>query len=560
MSRHHSLALVLLAASCGGPSSGIDDPSTVYTVRRGDLVVSVRERAEIQAAGDTRVRSMLEGRATLIDLIPEGTIVAAGDELAKLDASQIEAVRATQAISVAKAKAAYEAAAKSVEIMEKDLLALRKTAESRLQIAHLQVDKFLGEVRQTPPSEAVPDADDVAGTNRELLAKLGELLQDDALAESASRASSSRLTDRVVALLRTEANLDLEMGEMANQILQKIDEISLAVADLQMSKDTLGHSRRLLDRGFITRNELDRDEINYRRALSKVMVAWNNLQLLIKFTLPETQITIEREVENAQLGLESVIGANDARRVREVADLEASKAEYELARAQLDNYDEQIAHATITAPGPGLVVYGRWDWDEVVHEGMEVRQRQEVIILPDISSMVAEIKVHEAQIDKVAVGQPATIVVDAFPERAFTGKVTQVSSLPDPNRRNRDLKVFRVRVLFDDPNEGGSLRPGMNATVAIDVGVLGDVLQVPLPALARDGDRHFVWLASGTSVRAAQVKLGGNNTTHVEVVEGLQEGDRIYLVRPAGAQLPEDEEPASAAPDARIAAAGADED
>lgn len=523
---------VLLLAACSPGSGKLDDPSAIHTVTRGDLNITVRERGEIQAAEDTRIPSRVEGRATLIHLIPEGTVVQAGDKLAELDASSIEENRARQAITVAKAEAAVQQARKNFDILEKDLQATEATARSRLQIARIRIEKFLGEASDGT----------AGGTNRELIAKLAGLVEAEAEANAADAAKRQGLVDRLRRLLKTDANLDLAMGELANQVLLQIDEISLANADLEMAADTLSHSRKLEAKGFITKNELVRDEINHQRQRSKVTVAWNNLQLLIKYTLQETLITLEQEVENSELGLESVQGTNEARRVRESAELAAATAELGLARERLENWEQQIAHAVVRAPTDGLVVYGRFDWDEPVYEGMDVREGQDIVILPDITRMVAEIKVHEAQIDKVATGQPAQVHVDAFPDRTFSGTVAEVSSLPDPTNRNRDLKVFRVKVMIDEDNREGVLRPGMNGHVVIDVGTVRDVVLAPLPALERVGNQHFVWLLQGGDPVATRVELGANNLTHVEVVHGLSAGDRIHLVRPPGVELPEVEE------------------
>ena len=539
---------IALATSCSNGSGAADDPSLIHTVARGDLVITVRERAEVQAANDTRVSSEVEGRATLIYLIEEGSVVNAGDKIAELDASTIEENRARQAITVARVDAAVQQAKKNFEILEMDLEAAEATAVSRLKIAEIRVEKFLGE--KAPITDGI-------GTNRELIEKLAKLVEDESMATPALSVKRGELVGRLRRLLRTEENLDLAMGELANQILIKVDEISLANADLEMALDTLTHSRNLEAKGFITKNELARDEINHQRQRSKVTVAWNNLQLLIKYTLQENLITLEQEVDNARLGLASVRGGSEARRVQEAAMLEASTAELGLAQERLDNWNEQVANAVVRAPAAGLVVYGRFDWDEPVYEGMEVREGQEIVILPDVSTMVAEIKVHEAQIDKVANGQRAAVNVDAFPDRIFTGRVSMVSSLPDPTNRNRDIKVFKVRVTLDEDNSSGALRPGMNAAVVIDVGTVEDVLLIPLPALDRRGGDHFVWKLTEAGPVATPVQLGINNLTHVEVVAGLRENDRIYLVRPPGKQLPADETaPQQAAPAPPAEAAG----
>ncbi|HEX5053385.1 MAG TPA: efflux RND transporter periplasmic adaptor subunit [Planctomycetota bacterium] len=548
------LPVAAVLAACGG-NDAIGDRSLVRRVERGSLFITVRERGELQAAQDTRVASLLEGRATLIHLIREGSVVKTGDVLARLDSSAIEEKRANQAIAVAKAEAAFEQARKNFEIMEQELLAAERTAQSRLTIAEMRLEKFIGQPRDgasaalDSPVEAEPAAD-TSDTNAEMIHRLRQLVVEEKERDPLAETRYADLDDKLIELLGGEANLGHGMGETANQVLQLIDEVGLARADLKLAEDTLTYSRKLAAREFITRNELERDVINHRRQTSRMTVAWNNLQVLVNYTLAENRITLLQEIDNARLGLASVRASGEARRVREAAELKSSELEFDLAKERLQNYDQQIANAVMKAPSPGLVVYGRFDWDEPVHEGMEIRERQEVVILPDISTMLAEIKVHEAQIDKVAVGQSATVRVDAFPERSFSARVLRVSTLPDPGPRSQDVKVYRAAVQIDADNRDGSLRPGMNATVEIAVGRVDAVLSLPLTAVKRRGDTYYVFAAEPGGPLARRVELGVSNLTHVEIARGLGDGDEVWLVPPPGSVLPAESprEPGAAEP------------
>ena len=526
------LPAVLLPYGCS-PDDGSTDRSLVQRVARDSLHITVRERGELQAARDTRVISLLEGKATLIYLIREGSVVKQGEVLARLDTSEIEEKRATQGILVAKAEAAFEQARKNFEIMEKELVAAERTAQSRLLIAEMRLEKFIGQPRTTAATEEA-DRD----SNAEMIRRLRQLVVDEVEHDASAETRFADLDERMIALLGGEASLAHGMGECANQVLLLIDEIGLAHADLKLANDTLAHSRKLAAREFITRNELERDIINQRRQSSRMTVAWNNLQVLVKYTLPENRITLLQEIDNSKLGLASVRATGEARRVREAAELKSSESEFQLAKERLENCVKQIANAVMQAPGPGLVVYGRFDWDEPVHEGMEIRERQEIVILPDVQSMIAEFRVHEAQVDKVAIGQPATVMVDAFPDKRFPAKVLRVSALPDPNPRNQDVKVYRAAVQLDCDNSSGTLRPGMNATVEISVGQVEGVISVPLVAVKRRGDAYFVFKDTPRGPVAVPVELGVSNLTHVEVARGLQEGDQVWLVPPPGLTLP----------------------
>lgn len=590
-----------LAASCGDGGDKNLDPSLVYDVTRDDLVITVRERGELSASENAKIQSQVEGRPTLIYLIEEGKRVEKGEKLAELETTELLEKRTEEEVAVARAEAAYQQAKKNVEIMERELRAAESAAESQLRIAELGATKLMGEPRT---SRTNPD-DPLAGTNAQVIEALEELVEKDAEIEQpvvdavaneveavaeeagadgedvlfgpsaddrsadesasgvatgsspegkigsealakaarARRPVSPDLVSKAMSLFESESNLELQMGEMANLILAEVANINLARADLEVTAETLRYSEQLASEGFMTRGELTRDRIDYQRRIAEMSLAWNNLDLLVNYTLKERKITARQDVEDATLDLASVRASAEARRVREASDLQSAKSELEIAQRRLDNWNEQIENAVFYAPGPGLVVYGRYDWDEPVYEGMEIRKRQEIVVLPNVEWMIAELLVHEAQVDSVGVGQSATVTVDAFPDRTFPATVTSVSSLPDVRGSWRaNIKVYSVQVDLDDPNGEGTLRPGMNSTIQIEVGTLEDVISIPQPALERQRDRYFVWLIEEGEVVAHEVEIGANNLTHVEITSGLEVGDEIYMVAPPGAELPDAED------------------
>jgi len=562
--------LVLVCIGCSRGKDSTFDATLLHTVHRGDLVITVRERGEIKAAQNTRVLSEVEGRVTLIQLVPEGTVVAAGDIVATLDTSALAEKRATEEITVAKADAGVLQARKAVEIMERELRAQESARESELEIARLRARKLIGQPRSSASVSSLLDSG-LEGTNGQVIEELRRLITDGseaggpeadpsnsgaadgragppstdlglAAAERtliASRPSSDDLLARVLKLFDDPANLALQMGEMGNQILQQLSAINLSRADLELATETLRYSEQLSSQGFLSRGELNRDRIDHQRRLAGMSLAWSNLELLVTYTLPEQRITTRQAVADAELALESQRALAEARRVRESSELARAEAELEIARQNLVRIEGQLLKGVLRAPNPGLVVYGRYDWDEPVYEGIEIRERQEVVVLPDISKMVAELLVPEAQVDLIAAGQRARLVVDAFPGKEFLARVETVSTLPDVQGSwRRDVKVYGVRVIVEGGNPSGALRPGMNATVEVEVGTRKDVLTVPLPALERSGDRHFVWSVNPEGPKALEVEVGRNSLTHIEVLSGLTEGMRVHLVPPDGARLP----------------------
>lgn len=166
-----------------------------------------------------------------------------------------------------------------------------------------------------------------------------------------------------------------------------------------------------------------------------------------------------------------------------------------------------------------------------------VRRRQVILRLPDPSTMVADITVHESAIDQVKVGQSAKIKVDAFPDKQLTGKVSKVGIMPDSQNRwlNPDLKVYATQVSIHGTHP--RLKPGMNVRVTILAGEVKDMLRAPVQAVfVREGIR-VCYVRTDDGIRIQHVGTGRSSKEFVQIASGLNEGDRILLQEPA--DLPE---------------------
>ncbi len=561
-----AVALAAALAGCNGGSGGAPtQDANLFTVHRGDLPITVRENAELQALRETIVRSEVEGQSTIIYIVPEGTVVKEGERLVELDVSELMEKEDNQEISVGKAKNALDQAVIQQGILEKELTTKRNTASSGLRIAALELEKLLG----------AASARGSEGRNGDMVRRLRELVAEpkaatppdatapnggpapDAMIGQVDPRNYAGLADRVVKLLDIGDGSDplgRDMGEMANRILQATDQIRLAMADLKVKEDTVTHSRRLASKKFITRNELERDELAYQSQASKVTIAWNDLELLINYTLDTERIKLKQDYENARLELERVDASNEAERQKSLTDVDAKRKEYEVAKERLENLQLQIKNGVILAPTPGTVVYARIDRNrgggDAVREGVQVRERQELIILPDTTKMRCLMKVQEAEIDKVMRGQPAYVTVEAFQGETFTGRVTSVAPVADSNSgwQNADRKVYTTLVELDSDNPDGRLRSRMAANVTIMVDTVKQTLPVPLQAVFRDRSTNFVWKRTADGPVATPVKVGRQNKERVAIVSGLDEGDVLYLVPPSGVQAPKLEQPVAPEP------------
>jgi hypothetical protein len=184
---------------------------------------------------------------------------------------------------------------------------------------------------------------------------------------------------------------------------------------------------------------------------------------------------------------------------------------------------------------------GHWRGDDESppQVGTEVPRNRTVMILPDVSQMVAAVKVNEALSGLICPGQQATIAPDALPDTVLSGEVLNIGVLAetggwrDPNRRD-----YTVRIMLRDGKELG-LKPSMACKAQIAVGRVADALHVPIQAVFHDGRRSYVYVngVGGYAQRAVQV--GRASALYVEVLDGLDEGDRVLVREPAATEVVE---------------------
>ena len=156
-----------------------------------------------------------------------------------------------------------------------------------------------------------------------------------------------------------------------------------------------------------------------------------------------------------------------------------------------------------------------------VREGMYVKPATEVLTLADLSSVWLLVDVFERQSDWVAVGQPAEVRLGYLPGRVWEGEVEFIYPTIDPKTR-----TLQARLRFDNPDE--ALKPDMYARVRIYAGPKQDILSIPREALIKTDktQRVIVALQEGR-FRAQEVIAGMESGDFVEIISGLNEGDKV---------------------------------
>jgi hypothetical protein len=188
---------------------------------------------------------------------------------------------------------------------------------------------------------------------------------------------------------------------------------------------------------------------------------------------------------------------------------------------------ELLSKFDIYAPASGMVIYKK-EWSGQKRTvGSEINPWDlTVATLPDLSTLVSKTYVNEIDISRVSKGQEVRIGVDAFPEKEFTGVVTEVANIGE-QLPNTDAKVFEVVIRLNERDP--ILRPSMTTSNQVITDIYEDVMYIPLEAVHTNDSASFVY----TKKNERQiVMLGESNENEIIVEEGLEAGQQIFLSLP----------------------------
>ena len=208
--------------------------------------------------------------------------------------------------------------------------------------------------------------------------------------------------------------------------------------------------------------------------------------------------------------------------------LEQAEEGLESARNKLESTQDNLENYTITAPISGQVIQKAAKVGDNISRSGNTDTAMAVIY--DLSSLTFEMSIDELDIQKVEVGQTVEVTADAFEGETFTGKVTNVSL---QSSYSNGVTNYPVTVTLD---EAGKLLPGMNVDGTIIIDKAENVLTIPVDSLMR-GSRVYVKDDTALSAdkgvpagfRAVEVTTGLTNDQYVEILEGLSEGDEVYI-------------------------------
>jgi HlyD family secretion protein len=291
-------------------------------------------------------------------------------------------------------------------------------------------------------------------------------------------------------------------------------------------------------------DELETIQSQYTKTKLDTTMTLRNLRddlINLKFAMEEAEITLEQSqfeppatIRQAKINLDRTTRAyeqaqqNYKLKVQQAA-ADMTEITIELAKQirRRNDMEKVINNFIIKAPASGMVVYKR-EWNgEKRTVGTEINTWDlTVATLPDLSSMISKTYVNEIDISRIKVGQKVRIGVDAFPEKKFTGVVTEVANIGE-QLPNTDSKVFEVVIKVNESDP--IIKPSMTTSNSIIIKTYDSVLYVPLETVHTEDSLTFVYKKNGIK---QVVVLDEANENEIIVEAGLKEGEKIMLSVP----------------------------
>lgn len=194
-----------------------------------------------------------------------------------------------------------------------------------------------------------------------------------------------------------------------------------------------------------------------------------------------------------------------------------AEAELDRAKAALSLAREKLRKTRVYSPLSGAVR------EKKVSAGDYVKNGTNLFVIIQNNPIKLDFTVTEKDVGKLRKGQDVLLKLDAFPDKEFKGRVSII--YPSLEERTRTLQVEALV-----PNPNGLLKPSFFVHVILYTGAAKDTIVVPITSLLYEAEKVKVFVIEGDRAKEREVKLGSKYGEMMEIVEGLNEGEKVVVV------------------------------
>lgn len=308
-------------------------------------------------------------------------------------------------------------------------------------------------------------------------------------------------------------------GYTYNSLVQGVSSLDVmaAKADLIIAQDKLESAQETWEKNKF-KPETNLARANAVNALASAQDTYDNAaRIYAWYSSPASEINLDVAKSDYEVAKQTLAEAED-----ELERIQAGPTDGEILAAQskMDSAQALMDNAWLEAPFSGEIT------DVGVNPGNLVSEGTYAFQIDDIDPMVVDVQVTEVEINKVELGQRATLTFDAIKNKEYNGQVSKVSFA---GTQTSGIVYYTITVSVTDADE--DVLVGMNAELNIIVSELEGATLVPNEAIQLNDDGTYaVYIMNGGRMRPIQVTIGASSDTYTEITDGdLAEGDQVVI-------------------------------
>src|SRR5262245_35578927 len=282
--------------------------------------------------------------------------------------------------------------------------------------------------------------------------------------------------------------------EVGTQVSGKISSLGVDFNDTVKRGDVIATLDQELFLSQIQQQEAQVVRLKAEHERSRVQLLDAETKLKRSKALFDRQLIAATEVESAEVASEMA-----------KANLRAAEAQLSQAEASLAQSKVNLSYTVIKSPVDGIVLNRNVDVGQTVSAGLQAPTL--FVIARSLDTLELAASVAESDVGRVVTAQPVTFTVDAYPQQTFSGTVRQVRLQPTVQQN-----VVSYTTIIDVPNPGGRLKPGMTATLSIEVERAENVLRVPASAIRFRPSDEVLMAFNGTTDLPGNFSGRGNGS------------------------------------------------
>ena len=456
-------------------------------VRRGEFIVKVRESGNLEPLISVDVRSNVEGEIETL-YIKEGDPVEKAQALLKIDDEQVREQQKQASANRDARRAQLEQATLRIDMTEKQQESAITQAQNAVTAAKAALESLDANTRQR-----ITEAETQIATTQNALqqdeislrqSEIGLQQADLTLQRAQATEESAKVTFETA-----ESELTRNQGLFEKKLVSKrvLEEAETARANALSQHET---AKKNVE-SQIKAVESEQETIDARKTALESRQATLELHKKNLGTIRESQEAQKRqrtaELENAKTQLQQILETTDEEKQLTVhAEVSAEAALLE-AQSTLKAQEERVEWTTVIAPMSGTVTRLNVEAGEIVTSGRSAfSQGPAVLTIADLSRMVVKTRINEVDIAKIELGQRVEIRVDAYREKVFEGRVSEIAPsayTPDPRGGQQGDGTITFEVMIEVVGSPPELLPGMSADVDIIVMEDENILQLPIDSV-----------------------------------------------------------------------------